>query len=331
MKNILLSSAVALLLGMSGCGDNETTAAPVVTSKALDSVKSIQRAADATYVVAWAKDADVELLIAGGADSSKFEIVNSATGGILKFKNDITPTYVVGGDNEYIVEINAKDVVKNLTKRVGTYKVKVPRPTVIADTTAPVITTSDATFHFTDTTTNVMLTATDNVTVSNAIVFSIPSGSSMFTLSGATLSPEFNSGTNSVVVTAQDAAGNQATKTITVDVNVTGNQALVLDDVENGRSTWAEADAACTAKGWRLPTFSELRENNVTIFNNITSLNIDSDFNQSNGVVFNSVIWSSTPVVGGVQGLWYSDGTVAGAKALDRAKTDTSFRLCVRP
>jgi hypothetical protein len=334
MKNILLSTAVAIVLGLGGCGSNNTTTTPVVTSKALDSVKSITREADATYVVAWTKDADVELLIAGGADARKFEIDNSTTRSVLKFKNDTTPEYIEGGNNEYIVEINAKDTVKNITKKVGTFKVKVPRPAVVNDTTPPVITTA-ATFHFTDSSSVVTLSATDNATAPDEISFAIPAGSSMFTLSGKTLSPAFDSGTNSIDVTATDKAGNSATKRITVDVNVSANQAFEISNVENNTTTWDEAEAACSAKGmdWRLPTIMELQDNNVTILNEKV-VGIDSDYNSSNGVKFASVIWSSTPAednASKIQGLWYKEGNLSLVQELDVAKTNNYFHLCVKP
>ncbi len=349
MKNILLSAAVAVVLGLGGCGSDDTTTTPVTTSKALDSVKPITRPAEATYVAAWVKDADIELSIAGGADASKFEIENKTTESILRFKNDITPEYVEGAANEYIVEINAKDLVKDITKKVGTFKVQVPKPTAINDTEAPVITT-DSTFHFTDTSSVVTLSATDNVTASDAISFSIPAGSSMFTLSGTTLAPQFNSGTNSIVVTAQDTAGNTATKTITVDVNLTSSTVTPPDSSEivtigdlnwtkihDERKDYNSSFNVCKDYGWRLPTVQEVNARTHDANTSELFALMDADTAQT------SMIWTSD--AGTVDGdgtpremaYWFTfnnNGTIENkfTESAQRVESATTFYFtCVKP
>ncbi len=330
MKYLIMITT--LLLSFGGCGNDSTTA--VASTKALEALQAKTRPEDARYIAAWDKDENVELYIAGGADSSRFEIINTATDALLRFKNDSTPPYIEGGKNSYKVVVNAKDNSTNIIKRIGTYNVKVPRPTNILDTTPPTITTA-STLHLTDLNDVVTLTATDNVTLSNDILFSIPSGESQFTLSGAVLKPAFTSGAHSVVITATDAAGNKADKTVTIDVAISTTVGFAMSNVENSATPWDKAVSACTemGTGWRLPTIIELQENNETIFNDKV-VGIDSDFDQSNGTHFTSVLWSSTPVEGNtsqIQGLWYKDGNLSKVQELDREKSASYFHLCVRP
>ena len=180
--------------------------------------------------------------------------------------------------------------------------------TTAVDTTAPVITTTDGSVPL-------ALAATDASTVTFSL---LGNDKDKFEIVGSSLKAKSGTADNTYALTivATDAAGNHSSKDITVTVGGGNNGALTFDSVEDNRTTWAVADAACKSAGKRLPTMAEL---NTTVLPSITF--------PTN--TFTSVLWTSDDdidsngaVVADTKiGAWYKNGTSAAPEALPRLLT----------
>jgi outer membrane protein OmpA-like peptidoglycan-associated protein len=153
-----------------------------------------------------------------GTDATLFEI---ATDGTLTFI--AAPTYIDGGDNTYVVDVTAEDAAGNIATQTITVTV------VEADATAPAITGPGGVEGGATATTDVadggtavaILTADETVTWdvvgTDAALFEIATDGTLTFIAAPTY---VAGGDNTYVVdvTAEDAAGNIATQTITVTV-----------------------------------------------------------------------------------------------------------------
>jgi hypothetical protein len=68
----------------------------------------------------------------------------------------------------------------------------------------------------------------------------------------------------------------------------------------DGRWSWSEADAECKTMGMRLPTIAEIQDNEADVL--AAAAGVDSDGDSRNGILFSSVIWSSSSATKGTMG-----------------------------
>jgi len=279
MKEIFLSTSLVIALALSGCGSDSANDNALTTNAATGLVSQVEdmNVTEGIKKVAHWLTGNLNYAITGGNDQSKFELTASDGNTTLQFKN--TQNYLENDNNSYKVEVSATKPDNANSGRLIYFTVNVVRASDSkADTTAPVFTTTAAQTVAVGGT--VALTATD----ASAVTFSIPAGTAMFTLTGSTLTPQFVTGSHSVVVTATDTAGNASDKTIAVGITQNTNTALSWSPIEDNRFTWTQADAACTAMAngpWRLPTIAEMRAYSDTLR---TMLPASGQ---------NSVVWSS--------------------------------------
>ncbi len=235
----------------------------------------------------------VSFEIVGGNDASFF-VLNDTK---LFFKR--AQNYLDGGNNSFNVEISATDDARVKNGRLLLVTVNVIKSGTIVvteDTSVPIFTTPTVLSMETGTTTTIA--ATD---ASLPITYALTTVGSGFTLNGTTLTAPATATPTGIptnlTITATDSATTPHTATLNIAVTVTTPTATgaQFSGVEDRRVTWAEANNACNAMlpqgTWTLPTIAQYRENSDDLLATIT---FDSDNNNTNGIHFTSVLWSST-------------------------------------
>ncbi len=269
MREILLSTAlVSLLLLMSGCDDTpDTSSSTLSTSSETGREEFTIQNVDPINIIEGndkiaslsAPSGSIVYTITGG-DTLYFKIVDKT----LYFKT--APQYI-DGNNQYKVEVTAKDQMKpnaKATKLKFTINVLQSGSVVVTkDTTAPVIENRVSA----EIDSQIVL-ARDNVGVTTIRLSGADAGN--FTVSGTSVRTPATAGTYMLTVTASDAAGNESSGNVTVTVTAPATSGtLTWSSVEDNRFTWAEADAGCRAMApmgsWRLPTIEELRSYSDTL------------------------------------------------------------------
>jgi hypothetical protein len=219
MKEILLSSVLVMTLVLTGCDDdtdnNQNLDTTSTTTSSIFTDVGDLNVTEGSKSVAIFKPQDATMRysyrITGGADASFFVIDGNA----LNFKS--AQSYQEGESNKFVVEVTATNDTLGKSASPTTFHINiVPQATIVAnpndnDTTPPVITTASS--HTIKANETITLSATD----ASSVTFS--ENSNMFTISGDILTPEFQTGTETVLVTATDAAGNSTDKNITVTIS----------------------------------------------------------------------------------------------------------------
>ncbi len=122
---------------------------------------------------------------------------------------------------------------------------------------------------------------------------------------------------------------NNTTDSNTTDTNTsTSTQTLFYGQPGDDRYTYQEALDYCKQQGYDMPTYDELSSHEQEVRDALKD--IDSDYDDSNGKHFYSVVWSSTPSneAGKILGYYIESDTKTDS--IDINKSDKYFFTCIK-